>query len=894
MPEAKTLPLTFPFRGLSEYEGLTDQQGETSPDLQNVVAVDPISGRRRGAQRPGIAKFVSPLINGMSSIQDINHITGPNFDRATGEGQLIGADPSGASWTLIDNAGSGNPGGGAGVYQMSCWDNDGNVYIAARPNSTDMTVTVKKFNLSQVQQWTVTITHGSSSSAIQPVAGMAVIGSRLFILFDGASAYNDAIYRYYTSTGANIDGGAWATAGVEFVGTPFQTHHANYLAASAGFLGVVSTAGVAGMSDLKLWLDVLNPESKTVISTTAVQTVTNDSDVLDTMNCYALEGDGTGNFFISGIKYDNSVTTYTSFIEYRDSAGVAVSGWATPVSSTNGATDYAADIAYDLKNDRLAAVGPNVMNYSTGFSMVVYGGADKAVAAGIDAAAITEWRRVYADSTGGFRLTRNNNVTNVIKIGSDLSATADWTTSVDEDDQDRALSINTVFVVLPDTVRPRQTKLVVTAGGTPMLVDRELNTVSAITSGTDSLSASAVRIFSSAYYPKLFFADGVNTKFYDPQTGFINNWTSNLKPGGSLPVDSNGERHTLIANWNARLVLSGVAGDPQNWFMSAQADPLDFDYAPATTVSSQAVSGNTSNAGTMQDVINSLMPWERDYLLIGMDHSISALSGNPVAGGRFDTLTDVTGVAWGRPFSMHPDGSMWFIGSRGGLYRLGAGERKPQRLSETTIDERLADLALDTVIVEMQWDDRMQGFLIIISPIDQTSAATHYLYDVRNNAWFPWSFATVAQNPKVVHLLDGDAVADRVVLLGSWDGYLRTVSYDSDDDDGVAIDSYVMIGPLQTGEMVPLLLSGLQAVLGASASDVTYSVHVGDSAEEALAAAESFGGKFAAGRGRWSRQRVTGHAIYIKLRNSANNETWSLERLNAMVSQTSEAFARRF
>lgn len=894
MPEASHIPIPFPFGGLNEYVQLTDQTPDTSADLQNVVAVDPISGRRRGAQRPGIAKFVGPLINGMSSIQDINHITGPNFTKVSGQDQMVAADPDGASWTLISSTGGANPGPGADVYQTSCWDASGNVYIVSRAAaSTD--VRIDKFNVGQALLWSVTITHGSTSTTIPPVAGIVVIGTVLFVLFDGAGAYNDAIYRYYTSTGASVDGAAWASAGVEFVGTPFQTHDGHYLASSGGYLGIVTTAGTPGSSDLKLWLDVLNPSSKAVVSSTAVQTLTNDGNASDTMNCYALEGDGTGNFFISGIKYDASATTYTTFIEYRDSAGVVVSGWATPITSSGGATEYASGIAYDSENDRLAAVGPNVMG--TGFSFVIYDGADKSQDAGFDptsaSVACTELRRVYADSTGGFRVTRENSAYNMASIGSDLGVEFDWIENINEDDQDRPLSINTTLVVQPDGLRPRETRLIVTAGGTPKLVDRLLNSVADITSGANSLSATAPRIFSSAYYPDLYFADGMSAKFYKPSTGFIVNWTNKLT-AGSLPVDADGNRHTLIANWNARLVLSGVAGDPQNWFMSAQANPLDFDYSPATTVSTQAVSGNTSDAGTMQDVINSLMPWERDYLLIGMDHSISALSGNPAAGGRFDILTDVTGVAWGRPFSMHPDGSIWFIGSRGGLYRLGAGERKPYRVSETTIDERLADLALDTVVVEMQWDDRMQAFLIIISPIDQTTATTHYLYDVRNNAWFPWVFATVAQNPKVIHLMDGDAVADRVLLMGSWDGYLRNVDYDSDDDDGVAIDSYVMIGPLQNGAMVPILLSGLQAVLGASASDVTYSVHVGDSAEEALAAAESFGGKFAAGRGRWSRQRVSGHAIYIKLRNSANNETWSLERLNAMVSQTSEAFARRF
>ena len=299
-----------------------------------------------------------------------------------------------------------------------------------------------------------------------------------------------------------------------------------------------------------------------------------------------------------------------------------------------------------------------------------------------------------------------------------------------------------------------------------------------------------------------------------------------------------------------------------------------------------------SDAGKMQDIINCIMPWERDYIVFGMDHSLAQLTGNPAAGGRFDNISSVTGAAWGRPFSMHPDKRLWFVGSRGGLYRLAVGARDPERVSSTSVDERLADTNMSETVVEMQWDDRMQGFLIIFTPLDQTTAATHYFFDTRNMAWFPWKFTTASHNPKCLHQMDGDAPADRVLLMGSWGGYVRAVDYDTDDDDGVAINSYVMIGPLQTEEMVPLLLVGLTAVLDDAASDVTFSVHAGDSAEEALAAAAVYSGTFGAGKNRWSRRRVSGHSLYVKLTNSTDDQTWALESLQAAVDKTSQQFAR--
>jgi hypothetical protein len=288
------------------------------------------------------------------------------------------------------------------------------------------------------------------------------------------------------------------------------------------------------------------------------------------------------------------------------------------------------------------------------------------------------------------------------------------------------------------------------------------------------------------------------------------------------------------------------------------------------------------------------MPWDNDYLLFGMDHSIGMMAGNPAGGGRFDMLSDITGVVWGREFSIHPDRSMWFIGSRGGLYRLGSGNRIPERISSTQIDERLADIDLKNMIVEMQWDDRMQGFLVAFTPRDLVTATTHYFYDVRNNAWFPWKFAGTRHDPRVLHLFDGDDPDDRVLLLGCGDGYLRKMDYDGTSDDSTAIDSYVMIGPIQDTDSVPLLLSELSAVLDNSSSPMTYSIHVGDSAEGALAAGQFSAGQFTSGRNYSHRSPVTGHSMFIKLRNSSNNQTWALERVQAVVQQTSPKHSRVF
>jgi len=907
--------LPFPFSGLQEYTAYQEQPEGTSADLQNVVAVDPSTGRRRGGQRPGIAKFVDPTISSgasAASIQEIIHTVGPNFNNATGAGQMIFRNPASANWGALNDLGTKYVSGGTDshLYQMSCWDVNGNFYVATRPTAASTAVDIQKYLVTGESQWPDTadalgVTHGNSSSGAFVVGGMIAMGPYLYVLYDGASSYDDVIFRYYLSTGNHADGGSsWVQKGDELTGGLFTTHRTQNMAKSADYIGVVTKTGTAGSSLLNLYLDVLNPETGSQLSSTAIVTVSgSDADSDDTLDCYGIIGDGAGNFFISLQYKDDSANTYTTNVEYRTSAGANVAGGWPLTATDSDATKYANSVAYDSVNHRIACVGPNVMG--TGKSFAIYAATNKAtdtVKLQLDYNSETSWDRVYVDEDGAFLLAKDSSGNNIVKVPSELSLlgalnpTPEWTYNAAENDQDYPLSINTTYAVSIDEQRPRQSRLLVVAGGTVKSLDRESNVVSSVTAGDNSLDQSAPVVYGTSYFPDIYFADGKSTKYYRSLNKQMTTWTPTA---GSLPsytvnTGNGGEvqRPRLICTWNARIVLSGLAGDPQNWFMSAMTNPKDWDYSPSTTCETMAVAGNASDASEVQDVINTLIPWNNDYLVFGMDHSIGQMSGNPAGGGRFDMLSDVTGVAWGRAFSLHPDKSLWFIGSRGGLYRFELGQQKPARISETTIDERLADLDLAKTIIRMQWDDRMQGFLIALTPTDKTSTTTHYFFDTRNQAWFPWKFANTDHNPKVIYQFDGDESADRVMLLGSWDGYVRSLDYDGTADDGTAIDSYVMIGPLQSPELVPVMLTSISGVLGATSSAVTWSLHPGDSAQEALTAPAVSSGTFGSGKNRWSRYRVASHSLFIKLRNNSNSQAWQMEGLQITLRATSAKFAR--
>lgn len=434
--------------------------------------------------------------------------------------------------------------------------------------------------------------------------------------------------------------------------------------------------------------------------------------------------------------------------------------------------------------------------------------------------------------------------------------------------------------------------------------------VSAVTNGTTALDTTIPMIFSTPLYGKIYFADGTNKKYYDPSTNTVSTWTESA---GTLPIDSS-NRPRLIETWRGRIVLAGIKTDPHNWFMSAVGDATNWDYVPAVEVETQAVAGNNSSAGKIGDTINSMIPYNDDVLVFGCDHSIWQMTGDPMAGGRVDLISDITGMAWGRPWCKGPAGEIYFFGSRGGVFRLAPGQ-SPERMTVGTVDEEMATIDLNAFAVRMEWNDRELGFHVFISPLAGGGIGYHYYYCARTKSWWKDLFAEPLHNPVATHVYDGDEAGDRALLLGSNDGYIRRWTTTANSDDGTAIDSFVMLGPLQIGDgFQSFVLTDLQSVLGDNSATVDFYVYAGNSAEhvfsddngnetvldgflmsdsaQLILTAEtilSFSGTLAPVRSVCHQPRVRGNAVYVKLRNDNLDETWSFESLRcvAMVPESS-------
>lgn len=370
---------------------------------------------------------------------------------------------------------------------------------------------------------------------------------------------------------------------------------------------------------------------------------------------------------------------------------------------------------------------------------------------------------------------------------------------------------------------------------------------------------------------KLYIADGTNYVYYNPPTNSVEAWVAS---SGTMPRDNANNGARLVTTWRGRTVLSGLLYDPQNWFMSAQGDPTNWNYLPVPTTVSQAVAGNNSPLGLIGDVVTGMVPYTDDLLIFFGNSTIYAMKGDPADGGKIDLVSDITGAAFGKAWCKDPYGNVYFFGSRPSVWMM-SGAQVPQRISQP-IEPLIANLNTGSLLVNMVWDDRQQAVMLWLTPNDQPAACTHYVWEYRSNSWFQDQYANNNLNPLCVCAYDGNTPNDRAVLLGGWDGYVRFLDPSASTDDGSPINSSVLIGPIMTQQLDEMLLKDMQWVLAEGSGQISWQILAGKTAEAALTAAARASGTATAGRNPNIPIRVADHAIYIKITATSK---WAMEAL---------------
>lgn len=462
--------------------------------------------------------------------------------------------------------------------------------------------------------------------------------------------------------------------------------------------------------------------------------------------------------------------------------------------------------------------------------------------------------------------------------------------------------------VAPATLRT--TKIVAVSGGT-VKAGTPSTGLLLPSNGSGAMSSSG-RVAVQEAFQNVFLADGVtaNYQYLDLDANEIKDWqtavtaevSGTLLPQGSADAT---KACRIMSLYRGRVALSGLQEDPHNWFMSAVGRPFNWDYdltaasealgvGPAT----QAIAGNNSVAGELGDVVTALAPFQDDVLIMGGANSLWIMQGDPAAGGIIDNISRRIGIVGPDAWTFDTSGNFYFFGNNG-LYRLAPNGGTPELVSQNRLDRTFADVDLLRNRVILVYDREWQGVHMFFSPEDQPSTASeHYFWDERTDSFWKDQYP-VAHGPTAVQLYNADNPAERAVLIGGYDGYLRFFDSDGTSDDGAAITSRCRFSPIQPGSILASSrVDEILVVTDENGNDVTFKLYAAESPEQADAAADAatnpkFAKTLTPGRTIPMRQRISQNTFVPVIEQTANNTTWAYETGKATAAVLNRMHHRR-
>ena len=382
---------------------------------------------------------------------------------------------------------------------------------------------------------------------------------------------------------------------------------------------------------------------------------------------------------------------------------------------------------------------------------------------------------------------------------------------------------------------------------------------------------SAVQLFG-----EVFITDGEVVKVLNPRTGEVKDYEP--EDGGEIPA-----RCRIMTAWRGRLIFARSADNPYEITATELGNPYGVNIYPATPTVTQAWRGTAAGVGRAPDIVNAFIPMSDDYAIIGGDHSLFLMRGDPAAGGEVDTITDQVGAAYGNAWTKGPTGECYIFTSRGGVVAVPPGGGGVQRLSVNRIERTLQDLDLTQFQVRMVWDYRREGLIVCPVPIGNPGANHKgWFFEAKTGGWYEDEWSSWEVQPSALTTFDGDDPDDRRVILGCEDGYLRYIDEDAANDDGYRIVSKALIGPLiPGGQSYQYKFSRPQVTLASDQGTCDYELLGSDAADSVGQAWAS--GVTNPGRGPYLPARTRGSAVWVRLQNGRLDERWSLEDLTVAV-----------
>ncbi len=385
----------------------------------------------------------------------------------------------------------------------------------------------------------------------------------------------------------------------------------------------------------------------------------------------------------------------------------------------------------------------------------------------------------------------------------------------------------------------------------------------------------------------------------EPTTPHCYEWTRHPSTTEGLP-----ERAYIGCLYMGRIVLSGNPSDPNQWYMSRQNDPFDWDYGAADAQT--AIAGETGLAGKAGDIIRALIPYNDDYLFFGCASSIWVMQGDPAVGGTLQPLTNTTGIYSSTSWCFDDSGNLYFLGDAG-IYMCSVAEgvSKPQNVTSVIIPRLKDELNLNhkTHRVMMAYDKKRHGILVAITYLP-TGENQNYWVDSLTGGFFPEKYQRECGAYSMIYY-NADNENESALLMGNQDGNIRKFNdqrtYDEAYGD-IAIYSKCLLPVIpagqdssRTGRMVDLTFVTAGGCSDGSRRDsdkVQYKLYTGECPEDVIEKAEDqqpplYSGELVgAGKHHQVRKRLRGRSIGVLLENNELNKGWALEQAEIDIRQS--------
>jgi len=378
----------------------------------------------------------------------------------------------------------------------------------------------------------------------------------------------------------------------------------------------------------------------------------------------------------------------------------------------------------------------------------------------------------------------------------------------------------------------------------------------------------------------LYLADSV-LRVYDPITGTVAAVTATE---GAVPTSQ-----PFVCVYRDRIVL---AGKNHLWYASRQSDPGDWDFGADMGDVGRAVAGQLAFSGGVGQDVTAIIPIEDRALVFACSNELWVLQGDP-ATGRLEQVSSEIGVIAPQAWAVSPGGTLAFLSNDGVFVWTAGSSSHPVRFSEERMPEQLRNVSASTNTITMAYDPAGRGFHLFITP--STGDGSHWWLDVENKAIWPVVFQAGHQ-PTAVARVASSSLAE--IALGGRDGIIRKFDRTATDDDGTALESHILLGPIRvtSNDTLDAMVAELHGIMAGSSSNVTWRIVMGSSAETAADAAVAgvlaavagttvsgvaASGTWTAGRNRAARPRARGPWAVIWIEGAGR---WAYEAV-AVVSR---------